>query len=653
VRTKVTLVLLFLNVALFFFIFKFERNWRTEAAAQETRRRVLGPEAADIRWLEVTGPGGELFTLEKKNDTWWLKKPLEWPANPHAVNRIVLDLQLLEHERSFPTKQLGQEGAPTLADYGLEKPKLTVAFSSGERSSGTPTALGIGDITKVGNRLFVLSPDRERIHVVNRSLADSLTLPLEQLRGDTLLTVPVFEARSLAIHTGGPGESRGTAAGGLRIRIRRDGMRWVFETPIVARASKLAIDQTINDLNGLHPGAFEPQPRPDVLPSAAPTLRLMLEGNNRHETLFLGEPVAGAAAAANAAASPQIEYYAQLDGRKALFTVSVPARLLETLRNAQVTLREKRLLEFEPRTVTAVTISAPILPRQPTITLQRLENTAGAADAAWQVVHRGEGTQGPQTTSADSALVQALLVQLTLLSAKTFESDAPTSADLENWGFNRPEREIRLEFAGNSTPVVLRLGTDARREVYARVGTPNDQGLSVYSVEPDILRELRPEPLAWRNRVVYELSASARIASLKLTDLASATMLFETTLTAAGEPASPVSSPAALQEVLTHVRKLQAKRFVSGTFAERVMVRGREEPWRFRLDLALALPAGATAAQTGTLTLFFSERTGGAQQLVGSRELDAMFELEQPLLDALWPLTEGARDPGPLADTRP
>ena len=60
-RTKVTLVLLFLNVALFFFIFHFERNWRTEHVAMEVRRRVLGPETADIRTLTVTGPDGSTF----------------------------------------------------------------------------------------------------------------------------------------------------------------------------------------------------------------------------------------------------------------------------------------------------------------------------------------------------------------------------------------------------------------------------------------------------------------------------------------------------------------------------------------------------------------------------------------------------------------
>ena len=74
-RTKVTLVLLFLNVALFFFIFRFERRWRTEDDWKETRRRVLGAEATDIRSLEITGPNRSV-SLEKRGDTWFITKPL-------------------------------------------------------------------------------------------------------------------------------------------------------------------------------------------------------------------------------------------------------------------------------------------------------------------------------------------------------------------------------------------------------------------------------------------------------------------------------------------------------------------------------------------------------------------------------------------------
>ena len=101
-RTKVTLVLLFLNVAVFFFIFKFEPGWRTEHAAQEARRRVLGAEAANIQSLEIASPGSTpAISLARRDSTWYLTKPFDWPANPLAVQRIVTDLLLLVGRQWF------------------------------------------------------------------------------------------------------------------------------------------------------------------------------------------------------------------------------------------------------------------------------------------------------------------------------------------------------------------------------------------------------------------------------------------------------------------------------------------------------------------------------------------------------------------------
>ena len=129
-RTKVTLVLVFLNVALFFFIFKFERGWRTERASLEARRRVLGPETADIRTLRITGPELPTISLKRTGDDWSLTEPIDWPANPHAVSRIVNELQFLEHETSFTVRDLEKNGQ-SLADYGLANPRLSVTFTSG------------------------------------------------------------------------------------------------------------------------------------------------------------------------------------------------------------------------------------------------------------------------------------------------------------------------------------------------------------------------------------------------------------------------------------------------------------------------------------------------------------------------------------------
>ena len=139
-RTKITLLLLLLNVVLFFFIFGFERQWHTEALAAEARTRVLGPDAANIHALTIAGQSlADEVRLERQGDTWSITAPYEWPANPHAVSRIVNELQFLEHETSFSVANLDATGL-SLADYGLVEPTLTVAFDSGTAPNVTTVA---------------------------------------------------------------------------------------------------------------------------------------------------------------------------------------------------------------------------------------------------------------------------------------------------------------------------------------------------------------------------------------------------------------------------------------------------------------------------------------------------------------------------------
>ncbi len=637
-RTKVTLVLIFLNVALFFFIFKFERSWRTERASLEARRRVLGAEAADIRALAVTSTapgGGGSFTLTRRGEAWWLTAPMEWPANPHAVSSLIHELQLLDHVTSFEVAALAQNDQK-LADFGLEKPRLTIEFTSGDASSPINAKLSIGDATKDGTRLYVLSPDGKRVHVVGRAVLDALSLSLDSLRADSLITIPVFEARAL-----------GVQSAGVRVRIRRETDRWRFDN-IIANANKTALEVAIGGLNALHPKTFNPPNPPATLPSAAPTLTVTLEGNNRSEKLFLGEPLGSTAITAGAATAPDIEYYAQLDRRPALFTVAVPAALLDSLRNALLVLRERRILDFDPRAVTALTLAQPLLAGQPPLTLQRLEPPAGSAPdapASWQIVRRGAAAQGPQTLPADRAAVQRLLDQLALLAAKNFQTEASTSADLENWGFKRPAREVTLTFGPGTPPLTLSLGTDAQRVVYALVG-PANPGSSIYTIDRAILDDELPiEARAWRERQLPALPAVAHVTALKLTDLIGNQVLLDTPLDAGGHVPAALPHRTAVETIVAALRSLRAKSFPQDSFTEKIFVAGDERPWRYKLDYTVALPGGAGGEQTSVKTLLFTERGGGAQTLAGSAELDAVFEIEQPLLDALWAIVY--RDPGP------
>lgn len=284
-RSKVTFILLALNLVLFGYLLYSERPWVATKTIDENRRRVLGPEAANLAAIELASypPAAEgaapaaapapaeivRLRREGKNQGWVIASPLEWPANESAVGSILTALQFLEHETSFPVSDLERNGR-TLADYGLDRPRLVVtATPAPSDSPGAPApvpfTLRISDGAAVGDRLYVLSPDGRRVHVVSRDRVEALSLDLARLRSDRLFTIPVFEARALTLQTG--------SAGSARTRLRRDQARWLFEAPITTRAAKTPVELLINDLNTLQVARFLPAdaaPPPPSRPASPP-----------------------------------------------------------------------------------------------------------------------------------------------------------------------------------------------------------------------------------------------------------------------------------------------------------------------------------------------------------------------------------------------
>ncbi len=654
-RTKITLILLFLNVALLALIFYTRHAISIEQRDAEKRVRVLGDEVVGLTSIEISSPGAaEMLRLGRKRttDPWEITAPINWPANDFAVKRIIHELEFLNHESSFRVEDLKKSGQ-SLDDYGLLKPTLILTFTRDPIiTGGTPvtTRLEIGDTTKVGNRLYLLSSDRKTIHVVGHSLAESLKTGLEQLRSDALFTIPVFEVRSVGLQIPAPDGKN------VRLRLRRDGARWSFEAPIVTRASKAASEVTVSGLNALRVDRF--LTKTDVPPTektglVSPTLRVTLEGNNRRETLLVGQP-------SGPAGPEDTGFYAQLEGRDQVFLTRIPNKLSDNLKRAQETLRETHILDFDPAMVTAITLADPSAPQTPELTLRRLEATAGGS-AGWQIIHRCD-TQNPQILQADPARVGNLLQRLSLLAATHFLSDAPSMAELEDFGFNLPQRKIVLTLASpgngvtttpNQLTLFLAVNGSSSGSVQARI----DGQTFVYAVAGDTLNELPVAARLYRERTLRTLPEGAQITGLSLTATDGTTPIYlhslatgETWITALA--AESEIRRKAIETVLTQLRTLRAKQFVNDTFAPTTLVNGQPAPWKYKLDATLAL-GGGTGAQTTTTSLFISERTGGGTQFAGSPELGVIFEIEQPLLDALWTLTYGPRDPGEPVIAKP
>lgn len=645
-RTKVTLVLLFLNVVLFYYISHFEIREIDKLPG----KIVYGSEIASIDSFARKDRSGVAVLLEKRGSNWWLTKPYEWPANPNAISGIISELQHLNHETSFTVADLAKNGQ-SLGDYGLINPVLTFTFVSGGKSYETK----VGNTTPVANRLYLLSPDGSRIHVVGSSLLDRLELSLDSLRSPSIFSIPLFEIRSLSIQT--------TA----KVRLRRDGERWSLEAPIQTRADKNAVNTTVNALNSLQAVKFlEARDATDLALTglATPILQVTLEGNARWETLLLGRPVAETARPVRSEGGtiyPPIYYYAKFADKPAVFITSLPSAplegskstLLESLLGAQEKLRDAHILDFDPHGVTAITLAAP---GQPELNLHRLEAAAGTE--AWQLISRNGNSQAPQTIPADTTLIAELLKKLDLLSAQKFISDAPSAADRENYGFNRPEREIALNLNSGGGP----RGTDASTLTLQIGVKPEERGSAyammanapyVYQVDPVILEYTPVDIRQFRQRLLRELQEGARITALSLTETGNPKPLYAHQL-GEGETweKALLSEPAARQKaliaLLVQLRSLRAQRFISESFnADHAESAGTSYPWKYQVEATLALAGGNGATQTSTTVLQLTDRLDASTQLAGSAEFGVTFAVMQEMLDALFALTYAEKhDPG-------
>lgn len=157
----------------------------------------------------------------------------------------------------------------------------------------------------------------------------------------------------------------------------------------------------------------------------------------------------------------------------------------------------------------------------------------------------------------------------------------------------------------------------------------------------------------YRNRLLRELPAGARITGLSLTDATARTEIFarqlaggETWAQALAKEAEPRRT--ALLGLLDQLGNLRAKDFVLDSFPPTVEIGGEMRPWKYALEATLSL-VGGTGGQTDAIKLFFTERTGGGTQFAGSPGFNVVFEADQKLLDALFNLTHGPQEPVPAS----
>lgn len=604
-RLKITLTLLIILLGLLTYIFYID-PWKDGSSLDDQDSNALASLAVDIDYLRISDNSkSRALTLEKQEDRWMLTEPFRWPANAFAVERILTQLQFLDTKVTFSTDRLGQAGS-NLAEYGLAPPELTLDFGSGNNRY----SIGIGNATAVGKHLYLLSTDRSKIHVVDRSLLDSLSIDLESLRNPRIFRSSIFEVDSWNLQL--------RAANNLRTRISKMNTQWVLETPIRTRADSIEVNTLLGKLLNLKSLRIL-QPTPvDLLPYGLqnPFLRIAIESDQSREALEVGSPV-----------NPDnpIIRYAKLENRNTVFEIEID--YMSELENAQTNLRDRRIFEVDAVHATSISIK----PRESeSFSLQKLETDD------WEILIPDEKQGIIRERGSDEAIREALewLNKVKAVATATtsgFVHDAPTAADLEIYGLEVPEFSISIESTqlkdqsealGSPKVETLLFGDlslDDRSLRYVKLA----QADFVYLVSDDILERVPEESFQYEDRRLFDFPEDATINKLSITRLSNDETLLNATIEDANLPI----------ELVKTLTPLQVKSYLSANYASTVTIAGKRQSWAYLLKATFQW-ASADTGHSETIELYLSELTGGPLLAGGSIEKDSIFEFRQPFIDA-------------------
>lgn len=602
-RWKITILLILLNIGVFYGILFFKQYKHSEI---NTSKNIWGSAIVDIDRLEIINKSfKEPRIIERHNGQWKIISPIEWPANLFAVQRIITQLQFLIYEARFSIEEVEAAGQ-SLENYGLKDPNIILKFHgiNGEHS------LAIGNATHLGNRLYVMDPDQKNILVIKDSLLDSIVANLEDLRNQQIFNIPLFELNKLKIQLISPHN--------LKIWLSKEKGSWIFDAPIQTNANNVLVNNAINQLSAISINRIllgdEAEQARQLLHH--PIMKVTLEGHTQKQTLIVAK--------ADKQSETDSEYLAQLEDNSTVFTVS--SKPFAALQDAQEELRDKQLITINPNSLQNITISQ----SNNKVQLQKLE------DGKWQFIsHDSSGRL--ITITADQEEIDKTQKRLQALTILSFASDAPSSSDLDNFGFNDPQRIIKLE--GDKTQTLLIGQIDpSSGNLYAKL----TESPYIYLINPNILASLPVNELHYKMRLLDKLPKGASINGLKIIHLGpqekilfdqhiNSTTNWETILSPLDE-----NKKKSIIGIIDGIKEFKVKNYLKSNFEHKVSLDPIVQfPWILKVQAEVALASG-DSSETKTIEYYFTKRLSGNLQIGGSLEQNVTFSAEQNWIDDLF-----------------
>lgn len=610
-KFKTTLLLIVLNIVVFFFLLRQESPFDLKEKITNEDLSFLPFPMAEATGIEVLGEGVEQsYRLKRVENNWILETPIEWAANPFAVRRMISRLESTDATIHFPVSDI-QSRNQTLADFGLENPEFLVRvwFESEvfEFAFGAPV--------EIGDRLYLLSPDKDEILVVKANILLPFLMGLDDLRLKQLFSIPEFEIQSLLVEFNDEGTRR---------RFTRSESKWMIDTPFLAKANgervQSAIDRLVNYDVQIVGSSVGDQLKVNHFNSFA---RFEVIGNRRNSTLLVSQYMI------NGEVNPDF-YRGRLEGTETIFLI--PQEEIDWWRTSQSRLRERQILAFKLEDISKLELLEHT--ESPSnLRILKLENEN------WKM-YTGLQVGSAVDYAVDPALVVDTLARLSNLVALEFVIDNPSSVDLEEFGLLEPSREIVIEGA-----ITLRLQAGMITEDGQGIYVKLEDSSSVYLAANEVFEEISSDPLDYRERSIRLMDPDTEVSYFTIEDMEQGGVIHNQTLedlvdssVQSIEIEDAKAIDASMRVIL---REFAVAGFVDQTFdPEGIDWDAENLTWRYRLSYFTNYTEMQKIGE-----MYLTKRLSGTGQLAYIPSRDLIVKLNQNMIDVLHPLLFDPRIP--------
>ena len=550
--------------------------------------------------------------FQKEGKQWWIKKPVFWRANQHAVHQILNQIKFLEVEVRFSLEEMRQVGKD-LSEYGLDKPTFSIVFGDPSNS----IELSFGKLSEVGNRIYILSPDKKQILVVKQDLVKSLIMPLADLIESNIFVEPIFSVEELTVEKGQDQLQR--------IRLERRDRSWKFSIPFEDQVDSEKIKYFFNQLYALKLQDFVFNEETESIQASFedPNLRIAVGSEDKQEILLVGKEVV-------APDYPDGTYfYAKRQDLDEIFVIS--DQVFSLVADIENRLRCNLLIDFDEKALQRIVVEN----EGNQITIQKQQSNLQEQTNQWHLMENLKD-QGIVVEAVDHNVLNNKVAYLKKLSIDSFITDTPSPKQLEQFGLKDSLQRITLHGDAMNTSIILGTTIPGENLVYVK---RNDSD-SIFSVDDAILFKFTTDRLHYRDRHLLKLSLDDTLSAFTIRNYVDKTVKFQIKKNSIQtwddffENYTTKAEIEDLKTILQYGRNFKVGSYLRNPVDQKGFGMGDLlHPWKFLLEYSIKLSSGQLYTQTYWLT----ERIGGMLQAGAYPEKDQVFTLTQEFLDALFP----------------